>query len=326
MSISKKEVNECQRKISQVKKEISKAVVGQKDVINSILRGILSNGHMLVEGYPGIAKTLIVRIISQVMGISFSRIQFTPDLLPSDIIGITAYDPRKGFYTVKGPIFAHFILADEINRAPPKVQSALLEAMQERQVTIGKKSFKLNTPFFVLATENPLEQLGTYSLPEAQLDRFLFKIFINYPSQEEELIILKENINLKNIEDFNIKNILSPQEIIELQETTKKIYLDPKIEKYIVNIVDTTRNHAHQDIMFKNFIRVGSSPRGAIGLFIASKAHALIEGRTFVTPHDVKQVAPDVLRHRIILNYEGIAENISTDTIIQEILKKTKIP
>ncbi len=325
MPISKKEIDNCSQKISQTKKEISKAIVGQTTVINAILRGILSNGHMLVEGYPGIAKTLIVRVVSKVLGITFSRIQFTPDLLPSDIIGITAYDPKKGFYTIKGPIFANFILADEINRCPPKVQSALLEAMQERQVTIGKKSFKLDSPFFVLATENPLEQIATYPLPEAQLDRFLFKIYINYPTAEEELVILKENIELKKLDNFELKKTLSSKDISELQELTKQVYLKPDVEKYIVKIIDATRNPANYDLSFKKFIKVGASPRGSIGLFISSKANALLEGRNFVTPNDVKTVALDVLRHRIILNYEGQAENISTDQIINEILKKIKI-
>lgn len=325
MTISKKEVVNLNKKLLEVKKEISKAVIGQEEVINSILRGILSNGHILVEGYPGIAKTLIVRVTSKVIGLNISRIQFTPDLLPADITGITAYEPKKGFYVVKGPIFANFILADEINRAPPKVQSALLEAMQERQVTIGKQTFKLDLPFFVLATENPLEYLGTFALPEAQLDRFLFKIFIKYPSQKDEITILKENIELKKLKQFNLKKILSPKEIINLQEITKNIHLNPKIEKYIVNIIDATRNPAKYNLTTKDYIRLGSSPRGAIGLFISSKANAILEGRNFVTPNDVKTVAPDVLRHRILLNYEGQAENISTDKVIEEILNKIKI-
>ncbi len=323
--ISKKEVEDINKKISEIKKEISKVVIGQTNVINAILRGILSNGHMLVEGYPGIAKTLIVKVTSKVLGLRLSRIQFTPDLLPADIIGITAYEPKKGFYTVKGPIFANFVLADEINRCPPKTQSALLEAMQERQVTIGKESFKLDNPFFVLATENPLEQLGTYSLPEAQLDRFLFKIFINYPSQEEELHILNKNIGLKHIDEFELKKILSPQEIIRLQEFIKKIYIDPKVEKYIIQIIDATRNHQKYNLDSSRFIKIGASPRGSIGLHIASRANAVLEGRDFVTPQDVKIVAHDVLRHRILLNYEGLAENISTEQIIDEILKKIKI-
>lgn len=325
MKTSKKEVVEALQKLKQLKKEISKAVIGQEQAINAILRGLLSNGHMLVEGYPGIAKTLIVKTISKVIGINFSRIQFTPDLLPSDIIGITAYNPKKGFYTVKGPIFSNFILADEINRTPPKTQSALLEAMQEKQVTIGKESFKLTSPFFVLATENPLENVGTYALPEAQLDRFLFKIYITYPQKEEELLILKENIELKKFDDFQLNKILSPKEIIELQELVKNIYVDTKVEKYIVDIIDATRNPDQYNLKNKNYIKIGSSPRGAIGLFIASKANALLEGRTFVTPQDVKTIAPDVLRHRILLNYEGQAENIKTDEIIKEILNKVKI-
>jgi len=325
MTISKKEVLTYTKKVSEIKKEIAKVIIGQDQVINSILRGIISNGHMLVEGYPGIAKTLIVRVTSKVMGLTTNRIQFTPDLLPSDIIGITAYEPKKGFYTVKGPIFANFILADEINRAPPKVQSALLEAMQERQVTIGKQSFTLSLPFFIMATQNPLELVATFALPEAQLDRFLFKIYINYPSQEDELIILKENTQLKKIENFNLKKIFSPKEIIEIQEATKKIFLDTKVEKYIVKIIDATRNPSEYNLKYKDYIKVGSSPRGSIGLYIASKANALLEGRNFVTPNDVKIVAPDVLRHRIILNYEGQAENISTDKIIEDILNKVKL-
>jgi MoxR-like ATPase len=289
------------------------------------LEAFMSNGHVLIEGIPGIAKTLLIRTISAVTGCQFSRIQFTPDLLPTDIVGITSYDEHKGFYTVKGPIFSNFVLGDEINRAPPKVQSALLESMQERQVTLGKTTYALPSPFFVMATQNPVEQLGTYPLPEAQMDRFIYKLFMTYPTFDEELHILYQNISLNKFNDFNIQPILTPEKIIELQEDVKKIYLDPKIENYIVRISESTRNPDKYKITTGKYIQYGTSPRSSISMFIAAKAHALINGKTFVTPHDVKMVAPNVLRHRVILNYEGQAEEIKTDDIISEVLKKVPV-
>ena len=322
----KKRIKGHLEKIDSVRKEIAKVVIGQDEVINSFLRGIISNGHILVEGVPGIAKTLIVRSLSVVMGCEFSRIQFTPDLLPSDIIGISTYEKERGFYVLKGPIFANFVLADEINRAPAKVQSALLEAMQEKQATIGKETFMLPIPFLVLATQNPLEQMGTFPLPEAQIDRFMFKIFIDYPKMDEEDRVLTSNITINKFDSFNLQPLLSDVEIIELQEDTKNIYADKKIEKYIVRIVDATRHPDKYKLKHAKYIQWGSSPRGTLSIYIASKAQTLLEGKTFVTPHAVKKVALDVLRHRILLNYEGQSENIKTDDIIKEILEKIPLP
>lgn len=322
----KAKIDAHNKKILTVREEIHKAVVGQHEVITALLRGILANGHVLLEGVPGIAKTLIVRTMSAVMGCEFSRIQFTPDLLPTDIIGISTYEESRGFYVLKGPIFANFVLADEINRAPPKVQSALLEGMQEKQVTIGKETFQLPYPFFVLATQNPLESFGTFPLPEAQLDRFLFKLDIVYPSLEEEIQVLQRNMSLRKFDDFSLNPLLSPDEITDMQEDVKKIYLDPKIEKYIVSIIDATRNPKKYKIESGKYVQWGASPRASLGLFIGSKAESLLQGKEFVIPYFVKKVARDVLRHRIILNYDGQSENIKTDQVIDEILQKTPVP
>jgi MoxR-like ATPase len=318
-------VQSYQIKINEVKKEISKVVVGQEEIIDALFESIICNGHCLVEGVPGIAKTVLVRTLSQITSCQFARVQFTPDLLPSDIVGITAYEEQKGFYTLKGPVFNNFILADEINRAPPKVQSAMLEAMQEKQVTIGKVTYPLPVPFFVMATQNPLETLGTYPLPEAQVDRFLYKLLMGYPGMEDEIKILHQNINLYRFEDFELKSVLTPADILRMQEDVKKIYLDRKIEKYIVKITDATRNPENYKIISGKYIEYGGSPRANINMFIAAKAHAFLKGRTFVTPNDVKEIAHNVLRHRIILSYEGQAEEIKTDRIIDEILSKVPV-
>ena len=267
----------------------------------------------------------MLRCLSVVTGCDFKRIQFTPDLLPTDIIGVTAYEEAKGFYTVKGPIFANFVLGDEINRAPPKVQSALLEGMQEKQVTIGKNTFPLPHPFFVMATQNPIEQMGTYPLPEAQIDRFIYKITMTYPNMEDEQKIMKQNISLQRFEDFHIAPIMKPEDLIILQNDAKKIYLDPKIEKYIVRLVDATRNPKRYNLELGKYIEFGSSPRASIALFIASKAHALIAGKTYVTPQDIKMVAHNIFRHRMILNFEGQAEGIKTDDIVKELLSKVPV-
>ncbi|MFH1589476.1 MAG: MoxR family ATPase [archaeon] len=320
-----KEVKELNIKINKVKEEIRRVLVGQEEVLNSLFEALLSNGHVLVEGIPGIGKTLLVRALSQAAGSVFSRIQFTPDLLPTDILGITTYEEGKGFYTVKGPIFTNFLLADEINRSPPKVQSALLEGMQERQVTIGKETFILPHPFLVMATQNPLEQLGTYKLPEAQVDRFLYKVIITYPKPDEEKQILKKNITTSKFEDYSIKPILSPQEIITAQETVKKVYLDDKIENYIIKLIDATRHPKKYNVETGKYIEYGASPRSSISLFIASKARAVMKQRSYVTQQDIKDIAHNVLRHRIIVNFEGEAENIKSEDIITEILKKVPI-
>lgn len=320
-----KEVKEYQARFKRIRDEVAKLVVGQHKIVENMIEALLCNGHVLLEGIPGLGKTLLIRTISIITGSSFSRIQFTPDLLPTDIVGITTYEEGKGFYTVKGPIFANFVLADEINRAPPKVQSALLEGMQERQVTIGKETFDLPYPFFVMATENPVEQLGTYKLPEAQLDRFLFKVLMSYPTFEEELVILKQNITTRKFEDFQIDPILSPQEIIRAQEIVKHIRLDSKIEQYIVRLVEATRYPDKYKLENGKYVSFGASPRSSIALYIASKAQAMIQGRTVVTPTDVKSVAHNVFRHRILLNFEGQADEVNTDDIITEILQKVPI-
>lgn len=310
----------------KIKNECKKTIVGQDRVIEGLIRSLICDGHVLVEGVPGVAKTLIIRTLSRVIGCSYSRIQFTADLLPTDITGLTTYDKTKGFTVMKGPIFANFIIADEINRSPPKVQSALLQAMQEKQVTIGKTTYDLPLPFFVMATQNPIESAGVYNLPEAQIDRFLFKINIYYPSRDEEAEILKRNITLYSFEDFGLKNIINPKIIKEIQEFVKDIYLSKSIEKYITRIVDATRNPDKYKVKLGKYIEWGSSPRASIGMFIAAKAEALIRGQSYVTPHHVKMIAHDVLRHRILLNYEGQAENINRDDIVSEVLNKVPMP
>jgi len=309
--------------ISKVKREVAKSVVGQEKVVEDFICALLCDGHVLLEGVPGIAKTLIVKSIAVASGCSSKRIQFTVDLLPSDILGITTYTPERGFETIKGPIFANFIVADEVNRSPPKTQSAMIEAMQEKQVTIAKKTYKLPLPFFVMANNNPLESSGVYDLPEAQIDRFLFKLLIGYPkNNEEEEKIMDTNITLRKFESFGIKPILSPEKIIEMQRITKKIYMADRIRDYIVNIVKKTRT---KDFSNGKFIEWGGSPRATIALYIASKAHALIRGRNYVIPHDVKQIAHAVLRHRIILNYKARAEGIDSDKVIDEILNMVRV-
>jgi len=324
--LNKSIIKKCKADLENVKAEISKAVVGQEKVVDSLLKALLANGHVLLEGIPGIAKTLVIRALAKATSCKFKRIQFTPDLLPTDIVGITSYEEKKGFFVIKGPIFSNFVLADEINRAPPKVQSALLESMQEKQVTIGKETFPMDLPFFVLATQNPIETLGVYQLPEAQIDRFLFKTQMEYPTIEEEKKIIENNITLNKFEDFKIKSILSQKRILDLQQITKKIAHSDKIKDYIVSIANSTRNPKKYGIKTGEYIELGSSPRACIGLFIAAKADALMKGETYIRPHHVKNVAFDVLRHRIILNYTGQAEGIKTDDIITEILSKVPIP
>ena len=321
-----KRVKDYKNYVNKIEQEISKLVIGQHEAVRGFLRAIICNGHVLVEGVPGIGKTLLVNTLSTITGCKFSRIQFTPDLLPSDIVGLTSYQREEGFYTIKGPLFSNFVLADEINRAPPKVQSALLEAMQERQATIGKETFEITPPFFVLATQNPIEHAGTYPLPEAQVDRFLFKILMKYPSMEDEQKILTTNIQIKKFKDYDLKKIISPNDIMRMQQDVQKVYLDPKLEKYIVSLVDCTRHPDKYKLKLGKYIDFGSSPRASIGLYLASKAEAFINAKAFVTPQDIKKIAKDVLRHRIILNYEGQAEGISSDQIIEEILAKVPVP
>lgn len=314
------------RQLNDMRQEIKKVIVGQDAVVTGLLRGLLCNSHVLVEGLPGIAKTLLVRALAVSAGCTFSRVQFTVDLLPTDILGLQSYIEGKGFVTLKGPIFANFLMADEINRTPPKTQSALLEAMQERQVTIAKETFPLPSPFFVMATQNPLEQEGVYRLPEAQVDRFLFKILMPYPSMDEEQMILRSNITLQKFEDFNLQPVLSPEKIIKMQDFAKTIYLDPEIEKYIIKIVDATRHPAKYKLEHAKFIELGCSPRAGICMYIGAKAQAMLEGKAFVTPQHVKDVAYDVMRHRLILTYEAEAEKVTADAVIKEILSKVPVP
>jgi MoxR-like ATPase len=312
--------------INRIKEEIAKVIVGQEDVVDGFMRALIANGHVLIEGVPGLAKTLMIRSLAKAIGCDFSRIQFTPDLLPTDIVGITAYDKQKGFYVVKGPIFSNLVLADEINRAPPKVQSALLECMQEKQATIGNRTFPMKQPFFVMATQNPLENLGTYPLPEAQMDRFMFKLNIGYPTLDNEEEILKKNISTRTFESFPLKAVTSPSKILTIQNDVQKIYIDKKIEKYIVKIVDATRHPDTYKITLGKYIEWGASPRASIGIFISAKAQALMSGKTFVIPEYVKKVVPDVLRHRLIINYEGQAEGITPNKVISEVLEKIEVP
>lgn len=313
-------------RINKGKEEIGKAVIGQEEVIESLFRAIICNGHVLLEGVPGIAKTLMVRSLAAITGTMFSRIQFTPDLLPSDIVGVTSYHKDKGFFVIKGPIFGNFILGDEINRSPPKVQSALLEAMQEKQVTIGKQTFPLQKPFFVLATQNPIESLGTYPLPAAQMDRFLFKLNVGYPTIKAEKVILDKNITTKEFGSFDLKAVISARDILMFQQLVDRIYSDEKIKQYIVDIVDATRKPSKYKIELGKYIEYGGSPRASIGLYIASKAEAMLRGKSFVIPEYIKKVAYDVLRHRILINYEGQSENVTPEQIINEVLSKVPIP
>ncbi|MBR9706359.1 MoxR family ATPase [Candidatus Pacearchaeota archaeon] len=316
------EVAKCYELFKKLKKEVGKILIGQKVILDGLIRGLLCNGHILLEGVPGLAKTLAIRALGIVSGCDSKRIQFTVDLLPTDIIGITSYTPEKGFEVIKGPIFANFLIADEINRSPPKTQSALMEGMQERQVTIGRDNYPLPDPFFVMATENPLENAGVYPLPEAQIDRFLFKIIMDYPKKSEEKIVMESNMTLKKFEDFNLKPVITPKDIKEMQEVTKKIYLDDSIKEYILDIVGKTRT---KDFENGEFVSYGVSPRATIGLYIAGKARALMEGRNFVIPEDVKSVVFDVLRHRLILSYKATLKNITSDDIIRNILDSVDI-
>lgn len=325
-SVDERVIDSYKEKIEAIRGEVSKVVVGQEKVVDGLITGLVCNGHVLVEGVPGIAKTLLIRSIARATGCDFKRIQFTVDLLPTDITGITAYHKEKGFYVVKGPVFTNFLLADEINRSPPKTQSALLEAMGEGQVTIGKETFNVPSPFFVMATQNPIESAGTYPLPEAQIDRFLIKLNMYYPDSHEEMKILKRNIQLYKFEKFGLKSVITPQDILKMQEDVKKIYMSKKVEEYCVNLVDATRNPKRYKIRLGRYVEWGASPRASIGLFVVSKARAFIHGKNFVIPDFVKEITYAVLRHRIILNYEGMAEGIKTDDIIKEILGKVPIP
>ncbi len=311
--------------INMIQRGMDQTIVGQKHLIDSLLIALLSNGHVLLEGVPGLAKTLAIKTLAQVIDAKYSRIQFTPDLLPADVTGTMVYSVKsEQFQVKKGPVFANFVLADEINRAPAKVQSALLEAMQERQVTIGDNTFPLDEPFLVMATQNPIEQEGTYPLPEAQVDRFLLKVVIGYPTKEEEKLIIRQNITNERKE---VRPLLRPQEIIEVQKVCEKIYIDEKIERYIVDIVFATRfpaDYGLNDLV--SIIDFGASPRASIALARAARSYAFLRGRGYVVPEDVRAVAHDVMRHRLGLTYEAEANNITADDVISEILDKVEVP
>ena len=304
--------------------EVRKVIVGQRLLLERILIGVLTQGHILVEGVPGLAKTLSVKTFADAIDVRFQRIQFTPDLLPADLVGTTIFNPREATFTPrKGPIFANIVLADEINRAPAKVQSALLEAMQERQVTIGDTSFKLEEPFLVMATQNPIEQEGTYPLPEAQVDRFMLKLKVEYPSREEERQILdRMAVN----QPVSIAPVLGPQDLLRARQVVHEVYLDPRIRDYIVDLVHATREPAAFNLDVANLIAFGASPRATLYLTVAAKAHAFLHGRGYVTPEDVKSIGYDVLRHRIILTYEAEAEEVTTEEIIRRVFDAVEVP
>ncbi|WP_455516315.1 AAA family ATPase [Porphyromonas sp.] len=311
--------------IESLRTGMHQAIVGQSHLIDSLLIGLLSGGHILLEGLPGLAKTLAIKTLSQLISADYKRIQFTPDLLPADVVGTLMYSQKQEDFSVKkGPIFSNFILADEINRAPAKVQSALLEAMQEHQVTIGDETFKLPNPFLVMATQNPIEQEGTYPLPEAQVDRFMLKVLISYPKKEEEALIIRQQIRPESQE---IRPVVSIADILDLRRLAAEVYIDEKIERYIVDIVFATRQPADYGLEhFKSFISFGASPRASINLALAARSYALLKGRGYVIPEDVRTVCYDVLRHRIGLSYEAEAQDLTSDELIKEILNRVEVP
>ena len=311
--------------VSRLRQQIGQVVVGQEKLVDGLLIGLLSGGHVLLEGVPGLAKTLAVKTLAQSVQADFQRIQFTPDLLPSDLIGTLIYNPSAGsFSTKKGPIFAQIVLADEINRAPAKVQSALLEAMEEHQVTIGDTSYPLPKPFMVLATQNPLEQQGTYPLPEAQLDRFMLKLKISYPTKAEELEIMEKMAQTSR--SLALTPVITPAEILAVRQVVDQVYLDAKIKDYIVNLIAATRNPKEYGLAIAEYIEYGASPRATINLALAAKAYAFIQGRGYVVPNDLKTIGADILRHRLILTYEADASEITADNLIQQIFDGVEVP
>jgi len=323
------EINELVKKesvfIEKINNEISKVIVGQKYLIDRLLIGLLADGHVLLEGVPGLAKTLSVSALSKILSTKFQRIQFTPDLLPADLVGTLVYNPKTSEFTVKkGPVFSNIILADEINRAPAKVQSALLEAMQERQVTIGEKTFQLDKPFLVLATQNPIEQEGTYPLPEAQVDRFMLKLRITYPNKQEEKEIL-ERMAVSEVKP-EVNPVITAEDIFRARKVVNKIYIDDKIKDYILDLVFATREPHAYNIDVDDYISYGASPRASIALTTASKAHAFLRGRGYVTPQDVKSIGMDVLRHRVIVTYEAEAEEMTSEDVIRKIFDEVEVP
>lgn len=311
--------------VKALREEVGRVIVGQENLVDRLLVGLLANGHVLLEGVPGLAKTLSVRTLAAAIHASFHRIQFTPDLLPADIIGTLIYSPQDGkYHATRGPVFANLVLADEINRAPAKVQSALLEAMQERQVTLGGETMPLPAPFLVLATENPIDQEGTYPLPEAQVDRFMFKVLIDYPSFQEERKIL--DTMAFTAPDMKVRPVIELEDIMRSRKLVDKIHVDEKIRDYVVNTVFATRQPEKYGLALKHFIQFGASPRATIALTVAAKAWAFIHGRDFVTPQDIKNIGPDVLRHRIILSYEAEAQGMTSDDIIKQVFNTVAVP
>ena len=316
---------EHKKKIAEVMREVAKVVVGQEYLVNRLLAGLFTNGHILLEGVPGLAKTLTISTLAQVLHLDFQRIQFTPDLLPADLIGTMIYNQKEGKFEVKkGPIFANIILADEINRSPAKVQSALLESMQEKQVTIGETTFKLDRPFLVLATQNPVDNEGTYSLPEAQIDRFMMKVFVDYPTKDQELEIMRRISNMRF--DFQVNTILTKEDIFSIRDEVNKVKISESLERYIIELVTSTRKAKEYKLDHEaQYIQFGASPRASINLNLAAKAIAYMDGRDYVLPEDIKEVALDVMNHRILLNYEAEADNVKTSDIIKVILNKIPI-
>ena len=311
--------------INTLRGEISRVIVGQEQLVDRLLVGLLANGHVLLEGVPGLAKTLSVRTLAAAIQASFHRIQFTPDLLPADIVGTLIYNPQDGkYHATRGPVFANLVLADEINRAPAKVQSALLEAMQERQVTLGGETMPLPSPFLVLATENPIDQEGTYPLPEAQVDRFMFKVLLDYPSVPEERRILDRMAFTSP--EMEVKPVVSLEEILRTRKLVDQVHVDSKVRDYVVHLVFATRRPQDYNVDVKHYIQFGASPRATIYLTVAAKAWALLQGRAYVTPEDVKSIGPDVLRHRIILTYEADAQGVTTDAIVKKVLNAVPVP
>jgi len=315
---------EKSEKLTETIKEVQKIIVGQEEMIKGLLIGLLCRGHILLEGVPGLAKTMCVKVLAKTVQAEFSRIQFTPDLLPADLIGTRIYNANTGNFSIStGPIFANIVLADEINRAPAKVQSALLEAMQEKQVTIGEKTFTLDEPFIVLATQNPIETEGTYPLPEAQVDRFLMKVLITYPAKNEEIEIINR---MTTGEEIKVATILKPKDILDMRSIVDNIYVDEKIKEYVTDIVFATRKPQDYKLELSRLIEYGCSPRASISLILAAKANAFINGQGYVSPDDVKNMSHNILRHRIILSYEAEAEEITTDDVIKQIINKIKVP
>ena len=320
------EINRYQESFSALKSEVGKVLVGQEDMLHKLLLGFLAGGHVLLEGVPGLAKTLVIKTLSEAVNAEFSRVQFTPDMLPGDITGTQVYNPREGSYSVKkGPIFANLILADEINRAPAKVQAALLEAMQERQITLGDETFKLAEPFLVLATQNPIEQEGTYPLPEAQLDRFIMKLVLDYPTKEEELKILDRMAGSTAPPTVNV--VMELDEVLGARKAVSQIFVDDKVKRYVVDVVAATRNPTEAGIpQLATLLENGASPRASINLIKVAKAHALLGGRSYISPHDVKSIAKEVLRHRILISYEAEAQGKTADDLVDIILDSVEVP